>query len=126
MDNTVFEKKIFGKKTYGDFLKEIYTRNCEKDSQIKDTLKTLNDLIDDGNLRDALMALPSWTALMKTANDNDELLIKMTAIIQKNLGEQKEGGIAEISDSEREQLLRIAQEYSTEKMINDGKVISIA
>lgn len=116
-----FDQKIFGKKTYGDLLKEVYNRNCEKDSQIKDTLKTLNDLIDEGNLRDALAALPSWTTLMKAANDNDDILVKVLGIIQKNLNQTKsEDDVPNLSDGEREQLLRIAQEYSSEKQIKSN------
>ena len=99
------DKKIFGKKSYSDLLKEIYDNQKKKETQISALINELKPLISD--IGDATMIVPLIKEYMELGIKNDEALIKIAAIIQRIFQTDSSGGEDfVISDEEKEQLLK--------------------
>ena len=87
------DKKVFGKKSYSDLLKEIYDNQKKKETQITALINELKPLISD--IGDATMIVP---------------LIKVATIFQRIFANEgnEENGFG-ISEAEKEQLLNEIQ-----------------
>jgi hypothetical protein len=108
-----FDQVVFGKKKFSDLLKEVYDRSITKEKQITDMIEQLRDLIQ--NTGDAVMMVPLIASYMDLNLKNDDVLIKMVAIVQKAMVRGKETGDYMLPDNEKEELLRLAQEGVAEK-----------
>jgi hypothetical protein len=108
-----FDQVVFGKKKFSDLLKEVYDRSITKEKQITDMIEQLRDLIQ--NTGDAVMMVPLIASYMDLNLKNDDVLIKMVAIVQKAMARGKETGDFMLPDNEKEELLRLAQEGVAEK-----------
>lgn len=111
-----FDQIIFGRKKFSDLIKEVYERSVSKESQIGDLIMQLQGLIQ--NTSDALMVVPLIASYMDLNLKNDDLLIKMLAVVQKAMDRGKENGNSILTDEEKKQLIELAQEYgSSEEQI---------
>lgn len=119
-----FDQIIFGKKKFSDLLQEIYNRSATKEKQITELIEQLKELIQ--NTGDAVMMVPLIASYMKLNVDNDDSLIKMAAIVQKAMVRGKETGDFLLPDSEKEELLKLAQEATAEKSISSNKQLPTA
>jgi hypothetical protein len=108
-----FDQIVFGKKKFSDLLKEVYDRSITKEKQLADMIDQLKNLIQ--NTSDAVMMVPLIASYMDMNLKNDDLLIKMLAIVQKGLTRGKDTGDYTLSEDEKEQLLNLAQAGSAEK-----------
>lgn len=108
-----FDQIVFGKKKFSDLLKEVYDRSINKEKQLADMIDQLKNLIQ--NTSDAVMMVPLIASYMDMNLKNDDLLIKMLAIVQKGLTRGKDTGDYSLSEEEKEQLLNLAQAGSAEK-----------
>ena len=104
-----FDQVVFGKKKFSDILQEIYTRSTTKEKQISDLIEQLKELIQ--NTGDAVMMVPLIASYMDLNLKNDDALIKMAAIVQKAMTRGKETGDFLLPDSEKEELLKLVEEY---------------
>lgn len=109
-----FDQVVFGKKKFSDLLKEVYDRSISKEKQLTDMIDQLKELIQ--NTGDAVMMVPLIASYMDMNLKNDDLLIKMLAIVQKGLARGKDTGDYSLSEEEKEQLLNLAQSNSAEKL----------
>ena len=114
-----FDQVIFGKKKFSDILQEIYTRSTSKEKQISELIEQLKEMIQ--NTGDALMMVPLIASYMDLNLKNDDSLIKMAGIVQKAMTRGKETGDYLLPDSEKEELLRLAQEATAEKNVVVGR-----
>ncbi len=114
-----FEEVVFGRKKFSEILKEIYDRSASKEKQINDLILQLQDLIQ--NIGDATMMVPLIAKYMELNIKNDDALIKMAAIVQNAINKSKDTGDATLSDSEKEELLKLAQESMADKIAKNGK-----
>lgn len=108
-----FDEKIYGKMTFGDLMKEIHSRTKEKDRLTMDLIEQLKPMIV--NIQDALTLVPLIAQYMKMNLETNDQLIKMSAIVQKALqrtGTDDGAGSLLITDAEKEDLKRLAEEYS--------------
>ena len=99
------DKKVFGKKTYSNLLKEIYDNQKKKEGQIAALISELKPLIQD--IGDATMIVPLIKEYMELGIKNDEVLIKVATIFQRifaNDGNEDNG--FGISEEEKDQLLK--------------------
>lgn len=119
-----FDQVVFGKKKFSDILQEIYTRSTTKEKQISDLIEQLKELIQ--NTGDAVMMVPLIASYMDLNLKNDDALIKMAAIVQKAMTRGKETGDFLLPDSEKEELLKLAQEATAEKAIASSKNLPTA
>jgi hypothetical protein len=114
-----FDQVVFGKKKFSDILKEIYDRSSTKEKQITDLIDQLKELIQ--SIGDATMIVPLIAKYMDLNIKNDDALIKMAAIVQNALNRGKDTGDFLLPENEKEELLRLAQESVSERMIKDSK-----
>ena len=114
-----FEEIVFGRKKFSEILKEIYDRSASKEKQINDLILQLQDLIQ--NIGDATMMVPLIAKYMELNIKNDDALIKMAAIVQNAINKSKDTGDTTLSDSEKEELLKLAQESMADKMAKSAK-----
>ena len=99
------DKKVFGKKSYSDLLKEIYDNQKKKETQITALINELKPLISD--IGDATMIVPLIKEYMELGIKNDEALIKVATIFQRIFAnESNEDNGFSISEAEKEQLLK--------------------
>lgn len=117
-----FDEVVFGKKTFSDILKEIYDRSATKEKQINDLIMNLQDLIQ--NIGDATMMVPLIAKYMELTIKNDDALIKMANIVQSAINRGKATGDDSLSDSERDQLLELAQQTVADKLAQSNKAIA--
>ena len=98
------DKKIFGKKSYSDLLKEIYDNQKKKEGQITALISELKPLISD--IGDATMIVPLIKEYMELGIKNDEALIKVATIFQRIFANEgnEDNGLG-ISEEEKEHLL---------------------
>ena len=101
------DKKVFGKKSYSDLLKEIYDNQKKKETQITALINELKPLISD--IGDATMIVPLIKEYMELGIKN-EALIKVATIFQRIFANEgnEENGFG-ISEEEKEQLLKEIQ-----------------
>lgn len=114
-----FEEVVFGRKKFSEILKEIYDRSATKEKQINELILQLQDLIQ--NIGDATMMVPLIAKYMELNIKNDDALIKMAAIVQNAINKSKDTGDSTLSDTEKEELLKLAQESMADKMVNTKK-----
>ncbi len=106
-----YDKIIFGNKKYSDLLKEVYQKHQKKDTQINALIIELKDLVEEPS--DATLIVPMIKGYLETGVKNDDLLLKLVALIQK--GEEKSGGKNDdvldlgLTEAEKEALLKDAQ-----------------
>ena len=98
---------IFDDISFSDIAKEIYTKKKEKDIQIQGLIQELKPLIK--NISDAAMLVPLLKEYMEIGVKNDEILVKLSSILQKLIvsDSNKSGTDGEfgLSDAEKKQLL---------------------
>lgn len=102
--------KVYGKKNFADVLKEIHTAQKDKEKELKNLINELKPLISTAG--DAILIVPLITKYMDVSIKNDDNLIKMAGIIQRaiNAGKQSEDGNVQLSDEEKDQLLKNIEE----------------
>ena len=100
------EINLFGKKTFGDILKEIYNNQKDKEKEIRDLIIDMKPMIETKG--DAVILAPLLTKYLELSIKNDDTLIKMAGIIQRavNAGKVNDDGSVQLSDNEKDQLLQ--------------------
>ena len=114
------EKKVFGKKTYSNLLKEIYDNQKKKEEQISALISELKPLIQD--IGDATLIVPLIKEYMELGIKNDEALIKVATIFQRifaNDTSDEEGW--GLSEEEKDQLLKDIQKIQLPPKKEDEK-----
>ncbi len=98
--------------TFEDILLKIYENAEEKKVNIQATAKHITDKIQ--TTADAVILMPQLISLQEIAIRNDDAIVKMAAIVSRNLGKVKTKFNLEsdlgISPEERKQLLAQATE----------------
>ena len=119
-----FDQVVFGKKKFSDLLQEIYSRSSNKEKQIGDLIEQLKELIQ--NTGDAVMMVPLIASYMDLNIKNDDILVKMVAIVQKSMNRGKETGDFTLPDNEKAELLKLAQEATAERRVASDKNLPAA
>jgi hypothetical protein len=119
-----FEQIIFKKKKFSDVLEEIYTRSKTKETQITGLIDDLKNMIQ--NVADALTLVPLIKGYMEVAVKNDDMLIKMLAVVQKGMDRGADTGDYNMTDEERDQLFKLAQEGTATRQITNGNNLPTA
>ena len=104
------ESKIFKDKKFSDILEEIYNNQKKKEKTITNLINELKHLITD--VGDATIIVPLIANYLDIGVKNDEHLLKMATVVQRiiNNNPGTNSGDLNISDSEREELLKLSQE----------------
>ena len=86
-------KEIFEGKTISDLAKEIYNKHKEQDEALKLRINQLGDMVESPG--DAIVIVPMLKGYFDSSLKNDEVLMKMLQIFQKQ--EEKKAAGAEDS-----------------------------
>lgn len=95
---------------FEDILKKIYVNSEEKSNNITATAQRIMSLTK--TLNDMVVMMPILVDMQKTAIQNDDMLVKMAAIVQRaSKTTTKDTGLDDsiISPDERKQLMEAAQ-----------------
>jgi esterase/lipase len=100
---TTFNKEVFKGKTFSNILEEIYDNQRKKDKQINALINELKPMIEE--IGDATLIVPLIKEYLEIGVKNDDLLVKMAALVQRTLNNTESSAQLGISDEEKEQLL---------------------
>ncbi len=99
-----FDQIIFKEKTFANIIEDIYTSKQKRSKKIEELVDHLNSLIN--NITEATIIVPVLKECLEIEVDNDELLVKIAAVIQRSIAKEKSLGEADglggISFSESE------------------------
>ena len=98
--------KIFDNTTLSDILKKIDHNSQRNKIQIETTIQELMTYIKDPNT--AVQLFPMISDFMEANIRNDELLVKLAAVVQRVMTTDSKGGTDELglSDTEKEEILQ--------------------
>jgi len=88
------DKEIFKGKTIANLVEEVYDKQKNQDSTIKQEIMRLADMIETPG--DAIVIVPLLKGFMDSSLKNDEVLLKLLNLFQK-AAESKKAGDAEDS-----------------------------
>jgi hypothetical protein len=119
------EKEIFKGKTISDLAREIYEKHKEQDSSIKSQINNLSDMIESPG--DAIVIVPMLKGYFDSSLKNDEVLMKMLQIFQKQ--EERKASASEdsglLTEKDIEQLFSEVSSYTVSptetKQIGESK-----
>jgi hypothetical protein len=117
------DKEIFKGKTIANLVEEVYDKQKNQDSTIKQEIMRLADMIETPG--DAIVVVPLLKGFIDSSLKNDEVLLKLLNLFQKaaenkKAGDQEDSGI--LTEKDIEQLF---SEVSTIK-IKDPKQLPSA
>ena len=100
------EKEIFPGKKISDIVEEVYTRQKNQDTYIKNEIERLSEMIDGPG--DAIVFMPIIKTLIDSNLKNDEVLVKLLALFQKaaQAAQNTDGGDGLLSERDIEQLMK--------------------
>jgi len=75
------DKEIFKGKTIADLVEEVYNKQKNQDSTIKQEILRLADMIETPG--DAIVIVPLLKGFMDSSLKNDEVLLKLLNLFQK-------------------------------------------
>lgn len=115
-----FDIKIFDNKSLSDIFHNIYYNASDKEKQIKSLIGGLQPLVVD--TQSALMVVPLIKEYLDISIKNDDALIKMAAIVQRAMANNKNGGEDfTLSEQELEQLHSVVKEIKQDVDIKEVK-----
>jgi hypothetical protein len=118
-------KEIFEGKTVSDLAKEIYEKHKEQDVTIKSRIEQLAEMIESPG--DAIVIVPMLKGYVDSSLKNDEVLMKMLQIFQKQeekkIAAETESGL--LTEKDIEQLFSEVSNYTVSaqetKQITEGE-----
>lgn len=119
----LLDTKVFNKKKFSDILKEIHQRSEEKEEQIAGLIEQLKGLIN--TTQDALLVVPLIAKYLDISVKNDDILVKMGAIIQKIISEKsgKNDTESSITEEDRKKILELADEFEFTNAQLENKIV---
>jgi hypothetical protein len=103
-------KEIFEGKTISDLAKEIYNKHKEQDEALKSRINQLGDMVESPG--DAIVIVPMLKGYFDSSLKNDEVLMKMLQIFQKQ-EEKKAAGVEDSSLLTEKDIQQLFSEVST-------------
>lgn len=108
-----FDNIVFKNKTFGNLLEEIYENQKKKDKQVAALIKELQPMIEE--IGDATLIVPLIKEYMEIGVKNDDILVKMAALVQRSMNSQSNELDFGISDKEKQQLLDEVNKFKSEE-----------
>lgn len=116
-------KEIFEGKTVSDLAKEIYEKHKEQDEALKSRINQLGDMVESPG--DAIVIVPMLKGYFDSSLKNDEVLMKMLQIFQKQ-EERKAAGESDsglLTEKDIAQLFSEVSTYSVSAPATESKQI---
>jgi len=111
--------ELFKGTTFSDLMSDVYHNSKKKDRQINQLIAQLQPLIK--NASDATIIVPLIKEYLDVAVKNDDHLVKLTAIVQRYISTKQTitGADSLLSDEEKQQLLRVAEQTLSEELSDE-------
>ncbi len=111
--------KLFKGTSFSDLMSDVYHNSKKKDRQINQLISQLQPLIRTAS--DATIIVPLIKEYLDVAVKNDDHLVKLTAIVQRYISTQQTitGESSLLSDDEKNQLLKIADDTFQEELSDE-------
>ena len=108
--------EIFKGTSFADLMSDVYHNSKKKDRQMNQLIASLQPLIK--NASDATVVMPLIKDILDVSIKNDDHLVKLTAIVQRYISTTQTitGADSLLSESEKQQLLQIAQNTFSEEL----------
>ena len=108
--------EIFKGTSFADLMSDVYHNSKKKDRQMNQLIASLQPLIR--NASDATVVMPLIKDILDVSIKNDDHLVKLTAIVQRYISTTQtiSGADSLLSDTEKQQLLQIAQNTFSEEL----------
>ena len=106
--------EIFKGKSLASLFEDIYQNQTYNRKQLDVLMKSITSMIKDGDT--AIQIVPMIKEYLEINVRNDELLVKLAAIVQKIISAENRVGSEEefgLSESEKEHLLKTIVEHDT-------------
>lgn len=115
--------ELFKGTTFADLMSDVYHNSKKKDRQINQLIAQLQPLIK--NASDATIIVPLIKEYLDVAVKNDDHLVKLTAIVQRYISTKQtiSGADGLLSDEEKQQLLRVAEQTLSEELSDELNTI---
>ena len=122
MENT---EELFKGVSFSDLMSDVYHNSKKKDRQINQLISQLQPLIRSTS--DATIVVPLIKEYLDIAVKNDDHLVKLTAIVQRFISTKQtiSGEGALLSDSEKKQLLAVANETFENELTEEVERLEI-
>ena len=116
--------ELFKGTSFADLMSDVYHNSKKKDRQINQLIGQLQPLIK--NASDATIIVPLIKEYLDVAVKNDDHLVKLTAIVQRYISTKQtiSGADGLLSDEEKQQLLRVAEQTLSEELTDELDNIS--
>jgi hypothetical protein len=116
--------ELFKGTTFADLMSDVYHNSKKKDRQINQLIAQLQPLIK--NASDATIIVPLIKEYLDVAVKNDDHLVKLTAIVQRYISTKQtiSGADSLLSDEEKQQLLRVAEQTLSAELTDELDVIT--
>jgi len=117
------DTEIFKGKSFANLAEDIYSTSKKKETQINLLIAELKPLIS--NIGDATIIVPLIKDYLEIGVKNDELIVKLSSLIQRMIANNGSGNDADfgISEEEKKQLLDTLGEIEDlDKSVNETKV----
>jgi hypothetical protein len=116
--------ELFKGTTFADLMSDVYHNSKKKDRQINQLISQLQPLIK--NASDATIIVPLIKEYLDVAVKNDDHLVKLTAIVQRYISTKQtiSGADGLLSDEEKQQLLRVAEQTLSEELTDELDAIT--
>ena len=117
------DTEIFKGKSFANLAEDIYSTSKKKETQINLLIAELKPLIT--NIGDATIIVPLIKDYLEIGVKNDELIVKLSSLIQRMIANNGSGNDADfgISEEEKKQLLDTLGEIEDlDKSVKEAKV----
>ena len=110
------KEELFKGTSFSDLMSDVYHNSKKKDRQINQLISQLQPLIRTAS--DATIIVPLIKEYLDVAVKNDDHLVKLTAIVQRYISTSQtiSGADSLLSESEKQQLIEIAQTTLTHEL----------
>ena len=116
------DTEIFKGKSFAHLAEDIYKTSKKKETQISLLITELKPLIQ--NIGDATIIVPLIKDYLEIGVKNDELIVKLTAVVQRMIANNGSGNESDfsITEEEKKQLLDTLEEVTkVEKSVTEAK-----
>ena len=117
------DTEIFKGTSFAHLAEDIYKTSKKKETQINLLISELKPLMQ--NIGDATIIVPLIKDYLEIGVKNDELIVKLTAVVQRMIANKNTGNDIDfgITEDEKKQLLDTLEEMGqVEKSVADVKV----
>jgi len=106
------DKEVFSGKKISDLVQEVYNRQKDQDSVIKEKIQEISSMIEGPG--DAVAFMPQIKGLIDSSLKNDEVLVKLLSLFQK---------AAQASQKENEAISELLSERDIEQLMKEVNAI---